>query len=617
MTLSVKLKNLSAPGCLPCAWLTSLGLERGEGQPPADVATTAGTSDAAEQQRPEDNDADEQEGKAADDGYPQMTEKQKKLFELRLKMKWLNDRKKKIGKLLDSNGLDMSKAHMLDRRGDGRGQSTRNGRRYLLHMGGMVSNVLEENIDKMVKELKGAGRSGNHSAGRKFNEDKDIDSINDGMSTSTRRLKRLWQVHAEIKNNLEELPHFAFPFCIRPARPPACAVEADLDDDLLQFRPADLLLPGQAMSKTESRKLSDDYEVVDVLGRRVLDSEEGVSKSEGKTQVAIKTLRRLGPAMNGIQQGSKVAFRCGSRCPPFHAPTNREKQQRILQGEFSFQDHAWKTISSSAKELISRLLSVEPYKRPTASDVCPMLLLFFFHPYCHIGQSELHITVLIKVVDLVLHHLDQLLGHPWVIGDWAKQDLMDAEVISKLKRFNARRKLRAAAIASVLSSKHSYLAVRWVGVRLCADGENATLAEFEQVLKAMKLESLVPLAPRVFDLFDNNRDGTVDMREILCGLSSLRNSRGDDALRLCFQMYDADRSGCISKDELASMLRALPEECLPGDITEPGKLDEVFDEMDANGDGKVSFDEFKAAMQKDSALQDVVLSSLRTPAPGQ
>jgi len=40
----------------------------------------------------------------------------------------------------------------------------------------------------------------------------------------------------------------------------------------------------------------------------------------------------------------------------------------------------------------------------------------------------------------------------------------------------------------------------------------------------------------------------------------------------------------------------------------------MFDEMDANSDGKVTFDEFKAAMQKDSSLQDVVLSSLR-PAP--
>ncbi|KAL6176287.1 hypothetical protein ACLB2K_052921 [Fragaria x ananassa] len=122
-------------------------------------------------------------------------------------------------------------------------------------------------------------------------------------------------------------------------------------------------------------------------------------------------------------------------------------------------------------------------------------------------------------------------------------------------------------------------------------GDNATLSEFEEVLKAMKMSSLVPLAPRIFDLFDNNRDGTVDMREILCGFSSLKNSQGDDALRLCFQ--------------------ALPDDCLPADITEPGKLDEIFDRMDANSDGKVTFDEFKAAMQRDSSLQDVVLSSLR------
>ena len=58
-------------------------------------------------------------------------------------------------------------------------------------------------------------------------------------------------------------------------------------------------------------------------------------------------------------------------------------------------------------------------------------------------------------------------------------------------------------------------------------------------------------------------------------------------------------------------LQALPEECLPPDIIEPGKLDEIFDLMDANSDGKVTFEEFKAAMQRNSSLKDVVLSSLR------
>ncbi|MCL7046158.1 hypothetical protein MKW94_023177 [Papaver nudicaule] len=268
--------------------------------------------------------------------------------------------------------------------------------------------------------------------------------------------------------------------------------------------------------------------------------------------------------------------------PPFHATSNRHKQQLILAGDFSFDDHSWKTISLSAKQLISSLLTVDPHRRPTAQ---------------------------------------QILQHPWVTGDSAKQDLMDAEVVSRLHSFNARRKFRAAAIASVVSSTFFLRTKKLKNLLGSHDltpdeigklmthfkkiaelafsypkGDNATISEFEEVLKAMGMSSLAPLAPRIFDLFDHNRDGTVDMREIICGFS---------------EMYDTDKSGCISKEEVASMLMALPDDCQPADITEPGKLDEIFERMDANSDGKVTFDEFKAAMQRDSSLQDVVLSSLR------
>lgn len=50
-------------------------------------------------------------------------------------------------------------------------------------------------------------------------------------------------------------------------------------------------------------------------------------------------------------------------------------------------------------------------------------------------------------------HNEQVLGHPWVVGDSAKKEDMDAEIVSRLQSFNARRKLRAAAIASMLSCK--------------------------------------------------------------------------------------------------------------------------------------------------------------------
>ncbi|XP_042480430.1 calcium and calcium/calmodulin-dependent serine/threonine-protein kinase-like [Macadamia integrifolia] len=277
--------------------------------------------------------------------------------------------------------------------------------------------------------------------------------------------------------------------------------------------------------------------------------------------------------------------------PPFLATSYRQKQKLILAGDFSFEDHTWKTISPSAKQLISSLLTVDPQKRPTAEEI---------------------------------------LLHPWVMGNSANQELMDAEIISRLHHFNARRKFRVAGIASLMSSTvmlrtkrlrnlleshdltHEELQkLRMHFKKIRKDGDFATLAEFEEVLKAMNMYSLRPLARHIFYLFDNNHDGTVDMREILCGFSTLRNSQGDDALQLCFQMYDTDRSGCITKEEVASMLRALPEDCLPADITEPGTLDEIFERMDANTDGKVTFEEFKAAMKRDSSLQDVVLHSLR------
>lgn len=47
----------------------------------------------------------------------------------------------------------------------------------------------------------------------------------------------------------------------------------------------------------------------------------------------------------------------------------------------------------------------------------------------------------------------QLLQHPWVTGDAATREPVDADVFQRLQSFNARRKFRAAAFASILSSK--------------------------------------------------------------------------------------------------------------------------------------------------------------------
>ncbi|KAL7082864.1 hypothetical protein ACP275_14G128200 [Erythranthe tilingii] len=209
-----------------------------------------------------------------------LTGRQKRLFELRMKMneakkanqtamvnekkklegpvesrgiskqKWLEERKKKIGRLLDSNGLDMSKAYMLDTQEmaeskykkwekdpapagwDVFNQKTlyeahkkRTKKINLDHdeynrmkeadpefyrgasslQYGKAPKTSDEQIDRMVKELKDReDKSRSFSRRRKFREEKDIDSINDRNEHFNKKIERAFGKYTlEIKNNLE------------------------------------------------------------------------------------------------------------------------------------------------------------------------------------------------------------------------------------------------------------------------------------------------------------------------------------------------------------------------------------------------------------------------------
>lgn len=280
--------------------------------------------------------------------------------------------------------------------------------------------------------------------------------------------------------------------------------------------------------------------------------------------------------------------------PPFHATNNKDKQQLIMSGSFDFDDHSWKAVSTSAKQLIASLLTVDPTRRPSSAE---------------------------------------LLLHPWVTGHSARSEPMEPEVFQRLVSFNARRKFRAAAYASIVSNQFMMRTKRLQRIlggvenlsqeelnllhtnfkRISSNGTSVNMEEFEQVLRSMSMGSLVPLAQRIFEHFDCDKNGRVDMREIVCGFSSLRNRAGEEPLKLCFKMYDADGSGFISRDELACMLKALPEAYLPEDLlSDPGKFDELFDRMDANCDGRLSYEEFKEAIETDGYLLDAILEPARS-----
>ncbi|RAW38367.1 hypothetical protein PC110_g5374 [Phytophthora cactorum] len=157
--------------------------------------------------------------------------------------------------------------------------------------------------------------------------------------------------------------------------------------------------------------------------------------------------------------------------------------------------------------------------------------------------------------------------------------------------------------------------------------ENGTLSReafeecFEQLVDEQYKNDEVSLARlrlilnRLFVIFDENHDGTVDFCELTSGLSVLCGGSREEKVRAAFSLYDLNQDGFISLDEmvryLASVFKVLYETS-PGTDQQLGvqpeelakiTAEQCFLETELNEDGKLSFDEFVAWYSKSSGFE--------------
>ena len=119
-----------------------------------------------------------------------------------------------------------------------------------------------------------------------------------------------------------------------------------------------------------------------------------------------------------------------------------------------------------------------------------------------------------------------------------------------------------------------------------------------------------------FDLFDDDHDGTVDGAELAAGLGSLCGGRHDVKVRLCFDLFDSDNDGYLDEWEvrryLQSVYRTAPTQDLldeDGERVRPEDLAAataatIIREADADGDGRVSFNEFSRWVASDTVVSE-------------
>ncbi|WAR18256.1 CANB1-like protein, partial [Mya arenaria] len=119
------------------------------------------------------------------------------------------------------------------------------------------------------------------------------------------------------------------------------------------------------------------------------------------------------------------------------------------------------------------------------------------------------------------------------------------------------------------------------------DLDNSGALSVEEFMSLPELQQN-PLVQRVIDIFDTDGNGEVDFKEFIEGVSQF-SVRGDK--EIAFKIYDMDKDGYISNGELYQVLKMMV-----GNNLKDHQLQQIVDKTiihaDADGDGKISFEEF-------------------------
>ncbi|CAL2052783.1 unnamed protein product [Caenorhabditis brenneri] len=142
-------------------------------------------------------------------------------------------------------------------------------------------------------------------------------------------------------------------------------------------------------------------------------------------------------------------------------------------------------------------------------------------------------------------------------------------------------------------------------VRDCPSGE-LKMEEFQGIYKQFFPNGdPSKFASFVFNVFDNNHDGHISFSEFIAALSITSRGTLDEKLDWAFSLYDVDKDGFITKDEMADIVDAIYSMIgnmleLPKDEDTPQKrVEKIFTNMDKNLDGQLTREEFKEGSKAD------------------
>ena len=99
----------------------------------------------------------------------------------------------------------------------------------------------------------------------------------------------------------------------------------------------------------------------------------------------------------------------------------------------------------------------------------------------------------------------------------------------------------------------------------------------------------------MFQAVDTDNSGFIEYSEFVVAATNQANLTSQEKLHAAFKMFDKDGGGSISTDEIKQVLSF-------GQNLDEAVIQQIINQVDENGDGEISYEEFATMMLKN--IQD-------------
>jgi len=251
--------------------------------------------------------------------------------------------------------------------------------------------------------------------------------------------------------------------------------------------------------------------------------------------------------------------------PPFFGERDADILANVKRGKFEFPSPDWDDASKDAKDLIKLMLKMNPDERPNATEV---------------------------------------LSHKWFncmeLPSTAASATIKSSLVSKLQTFQSIGRLKRVAL-TLIAKQMGWKEIEELKAQFEAMDENndgtLQVAELIDGLSKFKVSMPDDLA-ETLEKLDTDGSGSIDYTEFIAATMTKHQYGTQERLWEAFRVFDKDGNGMITWDELEAVLNSANVN------RETAK--KMIAEVDLDGDGCLSFEEFCDMMHKEGGASPPV-----------